>query len=143
MAYYSRNLKIPLEEAVEKIMQNLQRQGFAAVTRIDLTDVIKKQLQVEFRRYLILGACDPKAAYQAVSLESHMGLLLPCTLIVQEHENGEVEVSAISPLENLDQAVVTDQLVGLARELGNRLRAAVDDLHRDKSDSQHVEALPT
>lgn len=142
MAYYSRNLKISFEDVVTKITDNLQQQGFASVLRIDLEDAIAKKLQVKFRKYLILEACDPVIAYQAVSLESHMGLLLPCTLIVQEHENLEVEVSAINPLESLDPSLATEQLVELAQAVGRRLRTAVDDLHRDKQDTIHVESLP-
>jgi uncharacterized protein (DUF302 family) len=142
MAYYSRNLKIPFEDAVTKITENLQLQGFASLLRIDLEEAIAKKLQIKFRKYLILEAYDPVVAYQAVSLESHMGLLLPCTLIVQQHENLEVEVSAINPLENLDPALATEQLVELAHTVGKRLRIAIDELHRDKPETVHVESLP-
>ncbi|HEU5148115.1 MAG TPA: DUF302 domain-containing protein, partial [Chryseosolibacter sp.] len=104
---------------------------------------LKQKLNVDFRRYRILGACNPEFAYKAVSLESHLGLMLPCNIVVQEHENHEVEVSAISPLETIDKAATTPQLVAIAHEVSNRLRTAVDNLHRDKPEPSHPEALPT
>lgn len=140
--YYSRKLKIPFDEAVQKITENLQQQGFGIITNIDLKSTLKQKLNVDFRKYKILGACNPEFAYKAVSLESHLGLMLPCNVVIQEHENNEVEVSAISPLETIDRAVGTPQLTDIAHEVSNRLRMAVDNLHRDKPERTHVEALP-
>ncbi len=141
MAYYSRKLKMPFQDVLDKITQNLEHQGFGVVTTIDVRDTFKKKLNVGFRNYKILGACNPLFAYKAISLESHMGVMLPCNIVVQEHENGEVEVSAINPLENLDKSLDTTQLVGLATEIGVRLRAAVDYVHH-RPPKVHVEALP-
>lgn len=141
--YYSRKLKTSFDEAVQKITENLQQQGFGIITNIDLKDTLKQKLNVNFRKYKILGACNPEFAYKAVSLESHIGLLLPCNIIIQEHENGEVEVSAISPLETIDKATATPQLRSIAHEVTNKLRTAVDNLHRDKPEPTHAEALPT
>lgn len=86
---------------------------------------------MDFRNYKILGACNPQFAYKAVSLESHMGIMLPCNVVVQEHENGEVEITAVNPLENMDQALNTTILKDLAIEIGIRLRAAIDHIQRD------------
>jgi len=141
MAYYSRKLKMPFQEVLDKITQNLEHQGFGVVTTIDVRDTFKKKLNVGFRNYKILGACNPLFAYKAITLESHMGVMLPCNIVIQEHENGEVEVSAINPLENLDKSLDTTQLVGLATEIGVRLRAAVDYVHH-RPPKVHVEALP-
>ena len=88
-------------------------------------------MNVNFRNYRILGACNPQFAYKAIALESHMGVMLPCNIVVQEHENGEVEVSAVNPLENLDKTFNTTALADLATEVGIRLRAAVDYIHRE------------
>jgi uncharacterized protein (DUF302 family) len=131
MAYYSKKLKIPFEEVVNKVTQNLQLQGFGVITTIDLQDTFQKKLNVRFRNYKILGACNPQFAYKAITLESHMGVMLPCNVVIQEHENGEVEVSAINPLENMDKTFNTTQLVDLSREIGIRLRAAVDYIQRE------------
>jgi uncharacterized protein (DUF302 family) len=126
--YYSRKLKLPFNEVIGKISQNLQQQGFGIITTIDLKDTLKKKLNLQFRNYKILGACNPEFAYQAVSLESHMGVMLPCNIVVQEHENGEIEVSATNPMETLEKVPDTVQLTSIATEVSNRLRAAVDDL---------------
>jgi uncharacterized protein (DUF302 family) len=126
--YYSRKLKLPFNEVIGKISQNLLQQGFGIITTIDLKDTLKKKLNLPFRNYKILGACNPEFAYQAVSLESHMGVMLPCNIVVQEHENGEIEVSATNPMETLEKMPDTVQLTSIATEVSNRLRAAVDDL---------------
>lgn len=141
--YYSRRLRVPFDHAVQRIMAHLQQQGFGIITNIDLKDVLKQNLNVDFRAYRILAAYNPEFAYKAVSLESHLGLMLPCNIVVQEHENHEVEVSAISPLETIDSAATTPQLVAIAHEVSNRLRTAVDNLHRSKSEPSHPQALPT
>ena len=141
MAYYSRKLKMPFRDVLEKITENLEHQGFGVITTIDVQDTFKRKLNVGFRNYKILGACNPLFAYKAISLESHMGVLLPCNIVIQEHENGEVEISAINPLENLDTTLNTTQLADLAAEVGVRLRAAVDYIQR-RPPNVHIEALP-
>ena len=141
-AYYSRKVKMPFQDTLNKIVSSLQLQGFGIITTIDLKDTFKQKLNVGFRNYKILGACNPQFAYQAVSLESHMGVMLPCNVVIQEHENGEVEVSAINPLDNIDKTLKTTQLAGLASEVGNRLRAAIDDLDHQHPE-KHIDALPS
>lgn len=131
MAYYSRKLNMPFQEVLNKVTQNLQFQGFGVITTIDIQDTFQKKLNKGFRKYMILGACNPQFAYKAISLESHMGVMLPCNVVVQEHENGEVEVSAINPLEYIDKSFSTAQLSELAQEIGIRLRAAVDYIQRE------------
>lgn len=144
MAYYfSRRLKVPFEDTVQKLTHSLKQQGFGVITTIDVKETLKQKLNIDFRKYLILGACNPEFAYKAISLESHIGVMLPCNIVVQEHENGEVEVSAISPLETLDKVTATSQLSAIAREINDRLRRALDDLHRDGLQPGHAEALPT
>jgi uncharacterized protein (DUF302 family) len=132
MAYYSRKLKMPFQEVLTTVTQNLQLQGFAVITTIDVQHTFQKKLNINFRNYRILGACNPQFAYKAISLESHMGVMLPCNIVVQEHENGEVEVSAINPLESLDKSFNTTALADLATEIGIRLRASIDYIHRDQ-----------
>ncbi len=141
-AYYSRKVKMSFQEALDKVEKNLQLQGFGIITSIDLKDTFKKKMNLDFRNYKILGACNPQFAYQAISLESHLGVMLPCNIVVQEHENGEVEVSAVNPLETVDKSLRTTQVAILATEVGNRLRYAIDTLdhnHPEKS----TDALPT
>jgi uncharacterized protein (DUF302 family) len=142
MTFYSRKLKLPFDEVVQKMTQSLQRQGFGIITTINLMDVFKNKLDLGFRPYKILGACNPDFAYQAVSLESHLGLMLPCNVVIQQHENGDIEVSAISPLEMIDKKEVSHQLGKIATTVNDRLRIAVDDLHRATPEPDHDEALP-
>jgi uncharacterized protein (DUF302 family) len=142
MAYFSRKLRLPFDEVVRRITENLQEQGFGVITSIDVQETFKQKLNVGFRNYKILGACNPNFAYKAIALESHIGILLPCNVMIQEHENGEVEVSALNPLENIERVFTSSQLKELANDVGNRLREAIDDLHRDVHE-KHIEALPT
>lgn len=128
--HYSCKLHVPFEDAVRKITANLQEQGFGIITTINLKQIFKQKLGIEFREYTILGACNPDFAYKAVTLESHVGLMLPCNVIVQQHENGEVEISAVTPFETMDSATSTQQLSEIANEVRIRLRRAVDNLHR-------------
>ncbi len=141
--YYSRKLTIPFNEVLSKISQTLKQQGFGIITTIDIKDTLKQKLNVDFRNYRILGACNPEFAFKAISLESHIGLMLPCNIVVQQHENGEIEVSAVNPLETLDRGFTTTNLTGIATEVGNRLRTAIDDLHRNVPEPKHEEALPS
>ncbi|HET6541811.1 MAG TPA: DUF302 domain-containing protein [Chryseolinea sp.] len=122
MAYYSRKFKMPFQEVLEKITENLENQGFAVITTIDFRDAFKRKLNIRFRNF---GSCNTLFAYEALSQESHMLAMLPCNIVIQEHETGEVEVSANNPLEDLQKPIKTTYLVDLATEIGIRLRAAV------------------
>ena len=139
---YSRSLRINFDDAVLKITHCLQQEGFGIITSIDLKETLNQQLGVPFRKYKILGACIPDFAYKAVSIESHLGTLLPCNIVVQEHENGEVEVSAASPLANVSKDMEFTPLLGIATAVSNRLRAAIDALSRDDKEGR-TDALPS
>lgn len=141
MAYYSRKIKMPFQEVLEKVTENLRSQGFGLITSIDVQDAFKQTLNIKFRNYKILAACNPQFAYKAISMESHLGMMLPCNVVIQEHENGEVEVSAINPLDRVDNSFSTTLLAGLAQEIGVRLRATIDFIQRDLPKT-HYEALP-
>jgi uncharacterized protein (DUF302 family) len=105
MAYYIAK-KIPLEfpEAVEKVVEELQKEGFGVITRIDVRETLKKKLDVDFRPYLILGACNPEYAHQALTLDDKIGTLLPCNFVVQEAEGG-TEILAMNPHETMSSLV--------------------------------------
>lgn len=140
--YFSRKIAVPFEEAVQKITENLRRHGFNRVTEIDLRDSFENDLDLKFRRYKILSACDPRLAYQAITLESHIGMMLPYNIVVQEHENREVEISSCNPLQVPVEFLTTSQLADLLYNASNRVRCAIDDLHRDCAEPGHLEALP-
>jgi len=131
MIFYSRKLKLPYDEVLNKVISNLTGQGFGLINAIDLGEIFKQNLRVTFRNYKILAVCNPTFAYRAVSLESHAGAMIPCNVVVQEHENGEVEVSAINPLESMSPEHKTTELANLSLEIGIRLRASIDYIQKE------------
>jgi len=92
------------DETVEDLVKALAGEGFGIITRIDMKETLKKKLNVDFRNYLILGACNPRFAYEALMEEDKIGVFLPCNVVVQEHDNGKVEVSALDPEEMMRPA---------------------------------------
>lgn len=98
MYYFSKVLDVSFEEAIARVTEALQQEGLGILTEIDVQAAFKKKLDVEFRPYKILGACHPKIAYQMLQTDDKAGVLYPCNVVVQEHEDGSVEVSAVDPL---------------------------------------------
>lgn len=125
--YYSKTLDISFEDAIEKTTEALKEEGFGVLTEIDIKATLKKKLDVDFKKYQILGACNPPLAHKALSAEDHIGLMLPCNVIVQEHENGEVEVSAVDPIASM-QAVENEELGDIAEEVRNLLKKVIESL---------------
>lgn len=96
--YFSKTLKIPFDDAVARVIAELKKEGFGVLTDIDVQGTLKKKLNVDFRKYRILGACNPSFAHKALEAEDKIGTMLPCNVIVQEREEGGVEVSAVNPI---------------------------------------------
>ena len=96
--YFSKTLKMPFDEAVEHTTEELKKEGFGILTEIDVKATLKKKLDVAFRNYKILGACNPPFAHKALEAESKIGTMLPCNVIVQETADGAVEVAAVDPV---------------------------------------------
>ncbi len=125
MVYYiSRAVKGSFAETLERVREELTKEGFGVLTEIDVTDTLKKKLNVDFRNYRILGACNPPFAYQALQAEERVGLLLPCNVIVQEKMGGGVEVAAIDPEASM-QTVGNPALAGVAAQVGEKLRKVI------------------
>lgn len=118
---------MPFEQAIEETTAALKEEGFGVLTEIDIKSTLKEKLDVDFKKYHILGACNPGYAHQALQAEDHIGLMLPCNVIVQEHENGEVEVSAVDPIASM-QAVENDALGEVARNVRDLLKKVIDKL---------------
>ena len=97
--HLSKTLTMPFGEVIEKTTEELKKEGFGIITYIDLKEAFKKKINEEFRNYVILGACNPRYAYEALHAEDKVGVFLPCNVVVQEHESGEVEVSIVNPEE--------------------------------------------
>jgi len=121
---YSKRVLLPYEEAVEKIKSALGAQGFGVLTEIDVKATMKKKLGVEYEHYLILGACNPEFAHQALTEEKEIGLLLPCNVIVYE-SNAEVYVSTVLPSSAMSM-VKNKKVAQIAKEVEERLKAAVE-----------------
>jgi len=132
MPYYSRTFRLPFEEVQEKILANLDDVGFEVSTTIDIRKSLEEKLHVSFRNYKILGVFIPSFAYQAITLESHVGIKLPCNIVLQEHENGEVEVSAANPAENIDVSHQTEHLLDLALDVGEKLLKVIDGICHER-----------
>lgn len=125
--YFSKVLDDSFEEAIDKVTKELKEEGFGILTEIDVKETFKKKLDIDFRKYRILGACNPKMAHQAINAESRIGTMLPCNVIVQELENGKVEVTAVDPVESMS-AVKNDQLGAVAQQVREGLKRAIDSL---------------
>ena len=125
--YFKKELETSFDEAIERVTKELKKEGFGILTDIDVQKTLKKKLDVSFRKYRILGACNPHFAYQALQKESRIGTMLPCSIIVQETEEGDVEVAAIDPLASM-QAVQNPELENIANQVQAKLRKVVDSL---------------
>jgi uncharacterized protein (DUF302 family) len=128
MSYYiSTKLDQPFDAAVASVTEALSAQGFGVLTEIDVKQTMKKKLDVDFRNYRILGACNPPFAHKALSAEDKIGTMLPCNVIVQEIAPGEVEVAAVDPIQSM-RAVENESLLPIATEVRDRLRRVVESL---------------
>jgi len=125
--YFSKELSASFDEAVEKARAALAAEGFGVLTEIDVRATLKKKLDVDFRRYKILGACHPESAYRALQAEDKIGLMLPCNVVVQERAPGEVEVAAIDPVASM-AAVDNPGLAEVADAVRAKLRSVIEKL---------------
>jgi uncharacterized protein (DUF302 family) len=121
-------LEVPYEEAIERTTAALKEQGFGVLTAIDVKETLKKKLDADFRKYVILGACNPPLARRALEAELEVGLLLPCNVIVYEMKPGRSVVSAMAPLSALGIVGSNDLLRSVAREADQKLKRALADL---------------
>ena len=124
---FSKKLDLPYEQAVAKATAALKEEGFGVLTEIDVKATLKKKLDADFRRYVILGACNPPLAYQALQAELEIGLLLPCNVIVYETEDGGSVVSAINPMAALG-VVDNPAMNKVAEQVTAKIKRAVDSL---------------
>lgn len=118
---------ISFDDAVSRVTDALAREGFDILTDIDVSNTLKKKLGVDFRRYRILGACNPHLAYQALQHENKIGTMLPCNVLIQELEGGDVEVSAVDPVASM-QAVDNPKLGDVAASVRGKLQRVIEGL---------------
>lgn len=124
--FYQKTLhNIPFEEAIQKVTEALSKEGFGVLTEIDVQATFKKKLDVDFKKYRILGACNPQFAYKALQAEDKIGVMLPCNVVVEEQSPGVVEVVAVDPLASM-QAIENPALGSIAVEVRDRLKRVID-----------------
>jgi uncharacterized protein (DUF302 family) len=125
MSYgFSKTVALPYESAVEKVTEELKKEGFGVLTTIDVRETLKKRLNVDFRKYIILGACNPPFAYQALQAEELVGLLLPCNVIVYE-KNGKSVVAAFDPM-SMTKVMDNETIRPIAENVRAMLARAID-----------------
>jgi uncharacterized protein (DUF302 family) len=125
--HFSKTLDLPFDKAVARVIEALKGEGFGVLTDIDVRATMKAKLGEEFRPYRILGACNPQLAHRALQLEDKIGTMLPCNVIVQQHADGTVEVSAVDPVASM-QAIGNPGLAQVAKEVQAKLRRVVESL---------------
>ncbi len=124
---FSKTLDLSMDEAIDRVTRQLKEEGFGVLTDIDVQGTLKKKIDVDFRPYRILGACNPGFAHKALEAEPEIGTMLPCNVVVQEIEPGKVQVSAIDPIASM-QAVDNAALGEIASQVQARLRNVINAL---------------
>jgi len=127
--YFNKVLKgKSFNDAIDLVTAELKKEGFGILTEIDVKETLKSKIDVDFKKYKILGACNPHFAYEALQSEDKTGVLLPCNVIVQEHENGAVEISAVNPMASMS-AVQNKTLGELASKVQLKLIKVINSLN--------------
>ena len=124
---FCKNLNASFEQAIERVSEELKKEGFGILTEIDVKATLKKKIDVDFRNYIILRACNPTYAHKALQSEPWIGSMLPCNVVVQEFENGVVEVGAVNPIASM-QAIDNPELGEIAQVIQAKLLAIIDRL---------------
>jgi len=126
--YFNKILKSKkFNEAIEQVTAELKKEGFGVLTEINIKKTLKNKINVDFKNYVILGACNPHFAYKALMSEDKIGVLLPCNVIVEEHENGEIEVSAVDPIASMG-TVENENLRDLSSEVQQKLMKVINSM---------------
>ena len=125
--YFSKTIDADFDSAIARVTAALQKEGFGILTEIDVKETFKRKLNIDFKKYRILGACNPHFAYEALQAENKIGTMLPCNVIVQEHESGKTEVSAVDPVASM-MAVKNDTLAGTAAQVREKLRRVIENV---------------
>jgi len=125
--YFAKDVNLEFDSAIEKVTEELKKEGFGILTEIDVQATLKKKLDVDFRKYKILGACNPPFAHKALTVEDNIGVLLPCNVIVQEKEPGKSVISVVNPMESM-KAVGNSSLAEIAEEVTLKLKNVIKNI---------------
>lgn len=118
---------MPFDQAIERVTGELKKEGFGVLTQIDVKETLKKKLDVDFRKYKILGACNPNFAFQALQKEDKIGVMLPCNVILQETTDSKIEVAAVDPIASMTGVENTD-LADIATQVQAKLKRVIDNI---------------
>ena len=129
--YFTTTIKGNFNDTIESVTELLKNEGFGVLTEINIQQTLKNKLNVDFKKYTILGACNPTFAYTALQAENKIGTMLPCNVIVQEIDANTIEVSSINPLVSM-QAVKNKKLEDIAQEVSNKLKNVINNLKDEK-----------
>jgi uncharacterized protein (DUF302 family) len=128
MKYYiTKTVRGSFEETESKIRDSLMNNGFGVISEIDMQEKLKEKLGVDFKKYIILGACNPGFAYEAIQHEEHLGVLLPCNVVVMDKGNGEIAVSAIDAL-TMMQGIGNPKIEQIATRVNENLTKALESI---------------
>jgi uncharacterized protein (DUF302 family) len=125
--YFTKRINGDFESAITKVTEELKKEGFGILTEIDVQATFKKKLDIDFKKYRILGACNPNFAFEAIKAEDKIGTMLPCNVIIQEQEDGIVEVSAVDPVASM-VSVQNSSLASIATEVREKLNRVINNL---------------
>lgn len=125
--YFAKTVETNFEETLIKIEEELKKESFGVLTEIDVQATFKKKLDVDFRKYKILGACNPPFAHKALTAEDKVGVLLPCNVIVQELDVSKVEVAIVNPIDSM-QSVKNAALESIASEVTDKLKKVLENI---------------
>ena len=125
--YFSKTISISFDEAIIRVTDVLKSEGFGIISEIRMHEKLKEKLGVDFKKYTILGACNPSYAYKALQVEVKIGTMLPCNIVVQELSENHIEVAAVNPIASM-MAIQNPELIGIAKEVTDKLQAIISRL---------------
>jgi uncharacterized protein (DUF302 family) len=125
--HYSKTINDSFDNAITRTTEELKKEGFGVLTEIDVKETLKKKLDVDFRQYKILGACNPPFAYKALQAEDKIGVMLPCNVILQELNDSKIEISAVDPMASM-MSIQNPSLEGIAKEVQDKLKKVIDNI---------------
>ena len=122
--YFSKTINISFDEALIRVTDVLKSEGFGVISEIRMHDKLKEKLGVDFKKYTILGACNPAYAYKALQIEDKIGTMLPCNIVVQELTDNHIEIAAVNPIASM-MAIQNPALIGIAKEVTDKLQVVI------------------
>lgn len=125
--YFSKTINASFEEAINRVTKELRTEGFGIVSEIRMHEKFKEKLDIDFKKYTILGACIPAFAYKALQVEDKIGIMLPCNVVIQEISEKQIEVAAVNPIASM-MSIQNPALEGIAAEITNKLQKVISHL---------------